>query len=73
MIAALLRRRSRAGDDFHHRRLALGLFGATAGDRWARRNRAPASATARLGHFVAGVALGLILALVLVWIAVGCP
>jgi hypothetical protein len=66
MIAALLRRRR--APDFHTKRLALGVFGASA-DRWPRRNALPA----RLGHFIAGVALGLVLALVLIWIATGCP
>lgn len=69
MIALRLRRRS---PSFHHRRLALGLFGSSF-DRWPRRNRIPASAIARLGHFAAGVALGLVVALVLIWLAVGCP
>jgi hypothetical protein len=67
MIAVLLLRRRRA-PDFHARRLAVGL----GVDRWPRRDRVPASAMARLGHFAAGVALGLILALVMIWIAVGC-
>jgi hypothetical protein len=71
MIAALRLRRRRA-PDFHTERLALGLFGASA-DRWPRRNRLPAGAMARLGHFVAGVALGFVVALVLIWIAVRCP
>ena len=68
MIVTLRRRQP----DFRSRRLAVGLFGSS-GDRWPRRNRLPASAMARLGHFVAGVALGLILALVMIWIAVRCP
>ena len=70
MIAALRRRRS---PSFHHRRLAVGLFGTTAGDPWSSRNRLPRTWIAKLGHLLAGVALGLILALVLIWIATGCP
>jgi len=66
-VIALLRRRR--APDFHARRLAVGL----GVDRWPRRNRVPASAIARIGHFVSGVALGLCLGLVLLWLATGCP
>jgi hypothetical protein len=69
-VIALLRRRQETS--FHHRRLAVGLFGSST-DRWPRRNRQPVTVLARLGHFIAGVALGLVVALVLIWIATGCP
>ena len=70
MIALRLRRRE---PSFRDKRLAVGLFGSSAGDRWPRRNRLPASALARLGHFLAGAALGLVVGLVLIWLATWCP
>jgi len=68
MITTILRQEP----SFHHRRLALGLFGSSA-DLWPRRNRLPATVMGRLGHFIAGVVLGLVVALVLIWLAIGCP
>ena len=68
MIAALLRRRR--APDLHARRLALGVFGA---DAWPHRGARPTTIIAKALHFLAGAALGLVVGLVLIWLAVGCP
>ena len=66
-------RRRAAADSFHHRRLALGVFGSDA-SRWPRRNRLPRTLLARGGHFLAGLVLGAVFAAIMAaWISAGCP
>jgi hypothetical protein len=66
-MTALRLRRQRPADDFHHRRLALGVFGA---DAWPHRGARPRTIVAKLIHVAIGMVLGAVgAAVVIAWVA----